>query len=750
MTLPPLRYLAAVFLSCAACHSAFAQAAANLNGIYPVSEIWSVTMYIGTDVKTYTGTETGMLTVTNGTYSQINHTVAPSLAGIGTKRTINYNGSSYGVAGAVPFTGEIGEPGATSYAVIQLNYFVVEVPIPSDGGFSGVESAYWSSNFSATGATLASLSGSGVFVDASGSTTIPGYIWKATDSSISWMGAAVVPAQLQGPTNGSAITSSPVTFTWNAGSGASAYALWVGSKPNGTDIYDAVETGLSQAVTVPTDGRTIYVTPWSKIDGIWVYGTPFSYNLIAITTSAAPVAGGTTAGDGSIGKNSGALVTATANSGYDFVNWTVGGAEVSENPSYAVYATASEALVANFVLTTSDNYLASLVPSTGALTPAFAKITTNYASTVAKSALNYTVTPTALATSGATVTVSSPNLNGGTPVTVASGSACPNIPLSTGANPPISIVVTALDKTTKTYTITVTKSGVTAASDVNGDGKSDLVFQNGSGQVYSWFLDGTGNAINGTQGLAAGSKYLYSAGLGDWRVVGVADVNGDGIPDLVFQNGAGQVYAWFLDGTGNAVNGTQGIKGSGYLCSGSLGDWRVMAVADVNGDGTPDLVFQNGAGQIYVWFLDGTGNVVDGSGQGIITSGYLFTGGLGDWRVAAVADVNGDGTPDIVFQNTAGQIYAWFLDGTGNTVDGTGQGVKSSGYLFTGGLGDWRVMAVTDVSGDGIPDIVFQNTLGQVYSWFLDGSGNAVNGSSGLVPGSKFLFTGGLGDWRIR
>ena len=177
-------------------------------------------------------------------------------------------------------------------------------------------------------------------------------------------------------------------------------------------------------------------------------------------------------------------------------------------------------------------------------------------------------------------------------------------------------------------------------ADINGDGFTDLVFQNSAGQIAAWFLDGTGNAVNFStgSGVAAGSQLLYSAGLGDWRVVGCADINTDGKADLIFQNSLGQIYVWLLDGTGSAVNFSNGAGlklGTGYLYAGGLADWKITALGDINSDGVPDLIFQNTAGQIYVWMLGGTGGTVNFStGSGLKPgTGFLYGGGLGDWRL---------------------------------------------------------------------------------------------------------------------
>src|SRR5882724_11182540 len=77
-------------------------------------------------------------------------------------------------------------------------------------------------------------------------------------------------AVMLNPPPGSTFTSSSVTFTWSAGS-ATAYFLFVGSSPNGADIYNSgIVTVLSKTVNnIPTDGRTIYVTLGSRVNGSW-------------------------------------------------------------------------------------------------------------------------------------------------------------------------------------------------------------------------------------------------------------------------------------------------------------------------------------------------------------------------------------------------------------------------------------------------------------------------------------------------
>ncbi|MBI5686490.1 MAG: leucine-rich repeat protein, partial [Verrucomicrobia bacterium] len=93
--------------------------------------------------------------------------------------------------------------------------------------------------------------------------------WEYNDYSYRAFNA--VKARFTGLGNGATFGSANVTLTWDAGAGASQYALWVGSSAGGHDLYAAVEgANLSRALTgLPTDGRRLYVRLWSLINGTW-------------------------------------------------------------------------------------------------------------------------------------------------------------------------------------------------------------------------------------------------------------------------------------------------------------------------------------------------------------------------------------------------------------------------------------------------------------------------------------------------
>lgn len=290
-----------------------------------------------------------------------------------------------------------------------------------------------------------------------------------------------------------------------------------------------------------------------------------------------------------------------------------------------------------------------------------------------------------------------------------SGGSSPAVLLRVGSNV-IAVEVTAPDGvTTKTYTITVERFSL--PKDLDGDGNADLIFQNTAGQIGAWYMD-----ANGTPTFSA---IIYSGGLGDWKVRQTADMNGDGNADIIFQNSVGQIAVWYMNGKGTADS-------TAFLYAGGLGDWKIVAAADLNRDGKNDLLFQNTAGQIAVWYMNGHGAVT--------SSVILYAGGLGDWRVTGAADMDGDGNADFIFQNAAGQIAVWSMSAQGTLV--------SSALLYAGALGDWKMVSAADMNGDGKNDLTFQNNAGHIFVWRMNGLGAAIS--------SGYIYQGSLGDWRLR
>jgi FG-GAP-like repeat/FG-GAP repeat len=157
-------------------------------------------------------------------------------------------------------------------------------------------------------------------------------------------------------------------------------------------------------------------------------------------------------------------------------------------------------------------------------------------------------------------------------------------------------------------------------------------------------------------GLNFGIAVTYgSAGYYAYSVA-VADVNGDGKSDLVVAN-------WCGSGTGGGCTGIASLgvllgNGDGTFQSAvtySSGGYYALsvAVADLNGDGKADLVVTNDCqSDIGQCKADGTVGVLLGNGDGTFQTVVNYDSGGYFTHSVAVADINGDGKPDLVVANT--------------------------------------------------------------------------------------------------
>ena len=145
----------------------------------------------------------------------------------------------------------------------------------------------------------------------------------------------------------SSIPSGASSFTVNAEAGS-----YVGISQNNV-LKGAALVPASGSVNVPVSGigsgqvHIVVTKPQRQpyIQDITVGGGGTTYN---INVTANPSNGGTVTGGGTYNQGASCTVTATANSGFTFTNWTENGAVVSTNASYTFTVTSSRTLVANF------------------------------------------------------------------------------------------------------------------------------------------------------------------------------------------------------------------------------------------------------------------------------------------------------------------------------------------------------------------------------------------------------------------
>jgi hypothetical protein len=155
---------------------------------------------------------------------------------------------------------------------------------------------------------------------------------------------------------------------------------------------------------------------------------------------------------------------------------------------------------------------------------------------------------------------------------------------------------------------------------------------------------------------------------------------------------------------------------------------RGVAVADLNGDGRPDLVVTN--------FKSNTVSVLLGNGDGTFAAAHNFAVGDEPSKGAVLADLNGDGRPDLAVAN--------FGSNTVSVLLGNGDGTFAAAQNFATGTQPNGVVAA-DLNGDGRLDLATSNFGSNSVSVLL-GNRNAakhfqITAPASVTAGTPFTIT---------
>lgn len=262
-------------------------------------------------------------------------------------------------------------------------------------------------------------------------------------------------------------------------------------------------------------------------------------------------------------------------------------------------------------------------------------------------------------------------------------------------------------------------------ADLDDDGDLDIVIANEFRPNILLLNDGAGRFTDGSSRLPAINR--------DSEDVGIADFDGDGDLDIVVvseDDRTNELY--FNDGTGRFTDESARLPVEGTT--------NGVVVADVNGDGFPDILFANN-GQDAVIINDGAGNFVDETAERLPRSRDVT-------QDLELGDVDGDGDLDLVVANE-GANALYINDGTGRFTDESAARIPQR----QGGE-ETREADFGDVDGDGDLDLLFANVAAFVAGadprnrlLINDGDGTFADETSSRLPAASVSsFDGDLVD----
>jgi len=239
-------------------------------------------------------------------------------------------------------------------------------------------------------------------------------------------------------------------------------------------------------------------------------------------------------------------------------------------------------------------------------------------------------------------------------------------------------------------------SGV-AAGDVDGDGWCDLYFCNLDGPNVLYRNMGNGKFQDITAEAGVSCPNLDATGCA------FADLDGDGSLDLIVNSTAGGTYVFFNDGHGHFQLAAQLNQGRGGTS---------LALGDIDGDGWLDLYVANYRTTMIVDMPQTNFRFKEVNGKKVVATvnGRPVTEPdlVDRFLVNEQGGIDEQGEADVFYRNLGGTnlVPISFTDGT--FLDEDGKPLSKPPF-------DWGLsVMIRDLNGDGLPDIYVCNDFDSI------------------------------------
>ncbi len=220
----------------------------------------------------------------------------------------------------------------------------------------------------------------------------------------------------------------------------------------------------------------------------------------------------------------------------------------------------------------------------------------------------------------------------------------------------------------------------------------------------------------------------------------VADFDGDGRPDVAAASLYDSQIAWYRN-KGNGIFSPPIV-----ISTTASGPWS-LAAADIDGDGRIDLV----SGSLFdikiAWYrnLGGSPGVLFGSpanNQRII---HEDSSDLSIFTSVAVSDLNGDGLPDVVAAMQAENKVVWYRNHGGGDFHWSAANPAANQKVISTAGNSPSGVAAGDLDGDGIADLAVTSFNDHTLAWFK----GAIGATGGVSFTRHVISTNQLGAYAV-